>query len=151
MPLIKSTLENGLKKMQKSPPSSLVDASAQWANAFFSYFSPALAAGSTNQPALNVATLTALFLKSMTAGTFMDQLPSDLNTWLATAAWVGPGTGVGVIGAPLVVLPVKQAALNSADYDFAKGLASQVHSWAGTLTVSITNVATGVTTVVPLA
>lgn len=150
MPLMKDTLEKNLKKMQKSPPSSLVDASAQWANAFFSYFSTALAAGSSNQPALNVATLTPLFLKSMTAGTFMEQLPVDLNTWLMTAAWVGPGTGVGVIGAPLVVLPVSQAALKSADYDFAKGLASVVHSWAGTLTVSITNVASGVTTVVPL-
>lgn len=151
MPLIKSTLENGLKKMQKSPPSSLADASTQWANAFFSYFSPALAAGSTNQPSLNVATLTGLFLTAMTAGTFIDQLPANLNTWLATAAWVGPGTGVGVIGSPLVILPVKQAALNSADYDFAKGLADQVHSWAGTLTVAITNVASGVTVTVPLA
>lgn len=153
MPLIKSSLKSQLQAIQSNCPSSTPLAATQWATAVFGYSSTALAGpGLTPLPALALPTLQTSFLKSMTAGTFMDDLGSNLLQWWSAAAWLGPGfTGVTIPSAPLLSSALGKRIVGGKVQDVADLIATEIDSWTKTLQVTGTNVATGVTAVFPVS
>lgn len=152
MALVKANLKEQINSIVKNCPSTLVQAATLWSTAMFGYFSAGMAGPLTPLPSLQATVLQALFLKSMSANSFIDNLGSDLNTWLSAAVWVGPGftPGTSVIASALPTAPLGKSILNGADA--AETLSTAIDTWAKTIQVSAqTTSAPPILTILPLS
>lgn len=101
----------GLENLQQSPPTSMPDACARFAQAYLEYASQAMALDTSPVFSAQPAALAAAFFKSADNAAFLDDLPSNLAAFWLTAVFTGPSgagsvlvppAGMGALAADLV-------------------------------------------------
>lgn len=154
MALGPQVLATGFTDLSNNRPATVSDAARRWANAYATYARSAMALDAVPVK-LNDEALQTLFLASMTAQTFLTDLPTNLTAYWMTppVAFVSPlNTGAVVAAAGFPVLTAGIAtfmAFNKASQDpqlkTLDQLAGLCHAFTATVTATMTNLQTGVT------
>lgn len=153
MALVESALRSSIFGMTSNPSSSKDDAVSRWTDALHSYFSGAIA-GATAPTNLIPATIRGSLLSSM-FGDFYVKLGIGVDLYWRSAVWVGPGfTGVTLSSTglgPMLVSKIPELMSLGDDRERAASIiSSTIHSFTKSITVVVTNVTSGATSVVSL-
>jgi len=101
MPLVKSTLANGLESVFNNNPSSVAEAAQKWAQAYVSYASAAMTStgGSAVNAMAGLGTLTGAFtgaLQAQASPASAGAMAAGVTAFWLSIIWAGPATGVTV-------------------------------------------------------
>lgn len=155
MPLDDRALEQDILRITspQNGPKTLLEAAALWSLAYHKYASGALAGGMVPTGLVRLTIQTALLGG---AADFFVALDSGLTAYWTPVAWATAGfTGVTATAVGLLAIIRPVGATLASDPGVtpevaAKRLASALHTYTKAVTVTMTNVTTAATSVVPV-
>lgn len=150
MALDQQILINSLENLTKKNPSTIGDAAEKWSKMFVEYGTSAMAGATV--PAFNEAVFKGAILAGMASGKMMEVLGGALVSFWQTAVWAGPGfTGVTSAVLPLNTSEIGNKIANNEIDDVATYLAQEIDKWTKTIKVTLTNINSGVTSIVTIS
>jgi len=154
MALDKSILEKGIKDLQDNHPSK-EDAPKKWAKLIFDYATGGMAGDTKPTFAGYPVALEAKIKTSMDAGELLIKLGTNVEPMWKSAIWASStftGVTAVVVGADL------DSAMEKVGEQIKKGekdpiieLAKEIDTWTKKIKVTLTNIQSGATSVVPLS
>jgi len=149
----KDTLEAGLIDLQTTPPQTTQETASRWASVYHEYASTLLAGGTMSPTNLNKGLIESQ-LALVVGPTFFTLLGTSIATYWMSVVWAAPGfTGVtaSALGADIALLAASIKISSMTDQAAAASeLASTLHSHALTVTITMTNISSGITTPITL-
>jgi hypothetical protein len=150
MSLDKDKLYKSLKKLEKNMPQSLDEAAQKWADAIKNYYLDALAGDTI--PTFSVE-LKNSFKSSMKSRKFLELLGTNLQSFMQPAVWNSvafTGVTASAVGSGLdsMLFPVLAVNLSGKNSDPLAKIVEVIHNWSLTITVTLTNNQSGVTSII---
>jgi len=151
MALDKNIIVNGIKNLQASNPKNTADAAKGWSKFLYDYATGGMAGVCVPTFPSQPATLEKALKGIMDSKTFLVLLGTNLAVMWMAAVWAGPSfTGVtaAAVGPSLDGV---LAAIPPNAPEPEKKIADAIHNWTKTITVTLTNTASGATSVAPVS